>query len=187
MEFIKQSEEKFENTEESEMSDEINKSVLEEKKLEEMLISEKREQIISEAMKCIWRQYMRRQANPKNWFDCSGFINYILCKVFNKHTSQIPRSTKTIFQQYWRFRVMPDFAKDGDIVLFLNKSWVPYHGEILTNYDKQKKEISCIGSASRSEKSPNWTFYKPWVNKRTREYNEQKYLIIDVKKIMHLW
>lgn len=172
---------------ESEISTEIKSAVIEEKNLKEEVVANKREQIITEAMKYIWKQYKRGQANSKKYFDCSGFVNYILCKVFNKHTSEIPRSTKMIYQQYRKFRVAPNLAQDWDIVLFLNKSWVPYHGEILTDLNNQKKEISCIVSASRIEKAPDGTLYKPWVDKRTREYNTQKYLIIDTKKIMGLW
>ena len=179
--------EKFQNTEESEISDEINNSVLEEKKLEEMIIAEKREQIISEATKYIWIKYQYQSANPKVWFDCSGFINYVLSTVLNKKNNEIPRSTKMIYQQYWKYRVSPDYAETGDIVLFLNKSWAPYHAEFLTHVDLKNKELTCIGSASRNERAPDWSIYKPWVDERTRDFDKQKYVIIDMKKMMKRW
>lgn len=180
------SKESVHDTQESEIADEIKSSVLEEKKLEAMIIAEKREQIISEATKYIWTRYQYQSANPKVWFDCSGFVNYVLCNVLNKQNNEIPRSTKMIYQQYWKYRVSSDAAESGDIVLFLNKSWAPYHAEFLTHFDAKNKEITCIGSASRNERAPDWTMYKSWVDERIREYDKQKYLILDTKNIMML-
>lgn len=167
-----------------EVSDVITNTVAAVEELEAMVVAEKREQIITEATKYIWTKYQYQSANPKIWFDCSGFINYVLSTVLKKKNNEIPRSTKMIYQQYGKYRVSPNDAETGDVVLFLNKSWAPYHAEFLTNCDLKNKEITCVWSASRVEKSPDWTIYKPWVDERIREYDKQKYLIIDAKKVI---
>lgn len=183
---LESGERRYEEMKESAVFNEITTNIIEEKKLEEAIIAEKREQIMQEAEKYIWAKYLYQSASPKAWFDCSGFINYVLSSVLKKKNNEIPRSTKMIYHQYWKYRISPESAQEWDIVLFLNRSWTPYHAEFFTHFDAKNSAITCIGSASRGERAPDWTFYKPGVDERTREYNKQKYLIIDTKKILYL-
>jgi murein DD-endopeptidase / murein LD-carboxypeptidase len=99
--------------------------------------------IIEFAKQQLGVKYKYACANPKQGFDCSGFVNY----VFSHYDIKVPRTSKD-FAKYG-FTIPIDSCKPGDVIVFKGtnpNSKIPGHVGIITK--NQEGELLFIHSSS---------------------------------------
>jgi cell wall-associated NlpC family hydrolase len=99
--------------------------------------------IIEFAKQQLGIKYKYACANPKQGFDCSGFVNY----VFNHYHIKVPRTSKD-FAKYG-FTIPIDSCKPGDVIVFKGtnpNSKIPGHVGIITK--NNEGELLFIHSSS---------------------------------------
>ncbi len=127
-----------------------------------------REKLVKESLKYIWakrRSYTSREEwmSPETWFDCSGFITFLL-KQFGLSKDGI-RHSNEYFDRYWVL-IHNDKVKAWDLVFFSWKGKRPEHMWMMIS---QTQYIHC------SQKN-KWVAIDDMIVKPIKIWDDQIYI-----------